>query len=194
MNLGRRIFLAAGLLLGLGLRAQDPWESGFKLTAASYPGAETAYLGQDRAFGLAIFGTYPFGQAGGVSFEGGYRFFPTTTHVVGPSSWEDKSDGYYATALYRHRLFFEGFQVHGGLRLNQYLTNRRSNFQPGDGSTATTKLRGNYATGVQPLLGVGFRLTGKYGLELNASPLELKAVDGRSKKGTLLELGLLIYL
>lgn len=187
---GLLALLAAGPLL----QAQEPWEGGFKLTAGQFSGAEDAYLGQGRAFGVAMFGTYPLGPSGRLAFDAGYKFLPTTVHVVGSSNWEDKTDGYYGTALYQHRLFFEGFQLQAGLRLSQYATSRRANFFPGDGTSVLTKSKGGYATTLKPVLGATYRLNGKYGLELNLAPTEMRNVAGESKTATMLELALLIHL
>lgn len=195
MNTFQRAFVLSGLLLvAAGLRAQEPWEGGFKLTAASFSGAEDAYLGQGRAFGLAIFGSYPLGRAGRLAFDGGYKYLPTTNHVQAATSWEDKSDGYYGSAYYQHKLWLEGFHLQGGLRLAQYVTARRVNFFPGDGSSVLTKVRGDYATTLKPVVGAGYRLTEGYALELNLVQAELKNVAGQAKSGTMIELALLIHL
>lgn len=186
--------LGAALALGMGLQAQEPWQGGFKLTASSFPGSETAYLGQSRAFGVAMFGAYPLGRAASLSFEAGYRFLPTTVHRVSATSYEDKSDGYYAGAFYQHRLFFEGFHLQAGLRMSQFVTARRANFYPGDGTSLLTKYRGEYATGIKPALGAGYRISDRYAVELTAGPLELKNVDGAAKSGTLLEFAFLVHL
>lgn len=193
-SLQRVLCLSALLLTGAGLRSEEPWEGGFKLTAATLSGAEDAYLGQARAYGLAMFGRYPLGRANSVAFEGGYKFMPSTTHPMGSTSWEDKTDGYYGSAFYQHRLWFEGFYLQGGLRLAQYITTRRANFFPGDGTSVLTKYRGDYATTVKPVLGAGYRMNEQYGLELNLASTEMKNVAGQSKSGTLIELALLIHL
>lgn len=195
MKTFQRAFLLSGLLMAAaGLRAQEPWGGGFKLTAASFPGAEDAYLGQSRAFGLAIFGTYPLGRAGRMSFEGGYKYLPSTNHVAGSTSYEDKSDGYYGSAFYQHKLWIEGFHLQAGLRLAQYVAARRTSFRPGDGSSVLTKVRGDYASTVKPVLGAGYQLTAKYGLELNLAATEMRNVSGQVKSGTMVELALLIHL
>jgi hypothetical protein len=191
----QRVFaLLAVLLAGTGLQAQEPWEGGFKLTAGLFPGAEEAYLGQGRAYGLAMFGRYPISRSGSFAFEGGYKFFPATVHAFPSASWEDKTDGYFASGFYQHKLWFEGFHLQGGVRLAQYVTARRANFFPGDGTSVLTKYRGNYATTVKPAIGAGYRLNPQYGLELNLVSTELKNVAGEAKTGTLVELSLLIHL
>jgi hypothetical protein len=192
----KRIFhgLVAALTVCAGLQAQDPWQGGFKITGATFPGAEGAYLGQSRAFGLAMFGAYPLTQSASVAFEGGYRFLPTTVHTIPGYSYEDKTDGYYAGAFYQHRVLVEGFHVQAGLRLSQFVTVRRANFLPGDGTSLLTKYRGDYATGIKPVVGVGYRLNELYSLEVNAGPLELKNVDGSVKNGTLVEFAFLVHL
>lgn len=191
----RRTFALLALLsAGRGLQAEEPWEGGFKLTASTFSGAEAAYLGQGRAYGLAIFGRYPLGRSNGLAFEGGYKFLPTTTHAFASSSWEDKSDGYYASALYQHRLGFEGFALQGGVRLAQYVAARRANFFPGDGSSVLTKTRGDYATTVKPMVGACYRLNAQYALELNLVSTEMKNVQGEAKSGVMVELALLVHL
>lgn len=193
-SIQRAFGLAAVVLAGAGLQAQEPWQGGFKLTAGLFPGAEDAYLGQGRAYGLALFGHYPLGRSGRLAFEGGYKFLPTTTHTFPSASWEDKTDGYFCSAFYQHPLWFEGFHLQGGLRLAQYISARRVNFFPGDGTSVLTKYRGNYATTVKPALGAGYRLNEKYALELNLVPTELKNVAGQTKTGTLVEFSLLIHM
>jgi hypothetical protein len=194
----KNILRAFGLLTlataGSGLQAEEPWEGGFKLTAGLFSGAEDAYLGQGRAYGLALFGRYPLGRSNALAFEGGYKYLPSTNHAFPASSWEDKSDGYYGSAFYQHRLWFEGFHLQGGLRLAQFVTARRANFYPGDGSSVLTKYRGDYATTIKPVLGAGYRLNEKYGLELNLAPTEMKNVGGQTKTGTMVEIALLIHL
>ncbi len=190
----RAVALSSILLAAAGLGAQEPWDSGFKLTAASFSGAEDAYLGQGRAYGLAIFGTYPLGRSGRVALDAGYKYLPSTNHAFAATSWEDKSDGYYASAYYQHKLWFEGFHLQAGLRLAQYVAARRENFFPGDGSSVLTKYRGDYATTVKPAIGAGFRMTEAYGVELNLVSTEMKNVAGQSKTGTMVELALLIHL
>jgi hypothetical protein len=195
MHILKRAFAPLLLLLsGLGLQAQEPWDGGFKLTSASFSGAAEAYLGQDRAYGLAIFGTYPLGRSASLAFEGGYKFLPSTTHGFASTSWDDKSDGYYGSAFYQHRLWADGFYLQGGLRLAQYVAVRRANFSPGDGSSVLTTYHGNYTTTLKPVLGAGYRMNAKYSLELNLVPTEMKNVDGQSKTGTMVELALLVHL
>ena len=195
MNAKRTILaLAATLALGSGLQAEEPWLGGFKLTAANFSGATDAYLGQGRAFGVAMFGAYPLGRSASLAFEGGYRFLPTTVHTQPNWSYEDKTDGYYGGAYYQHRLFFEGFYLQGGLRLSQMVTARRANFMPGDGSSLLTKSRGDYATSVKPQVGAGYRLNEQYSLELLAGPLQMKNVAGASKSGTMVEFAFLVHL
>lgn len=190
----RTIALLALLSAGAGLQAEEPWEGGFKLTASTFSGAEEAYLGQSRAYGLALFGRYPLGRSNGLAFEAGYKFMPTTTHSFSSGNWEDKSDGYYGSALYQHQLWFEGFTLHGGVRLAQYVAARRANFFPGDGTSLLTKTRGDYATTVKPMVGAGYRLNAKYGLELSLVSTEMKNVQGQAKTGVMAELALLIHL
>jgi hypothetical protein len=195
MDLKRTIqSLGAALALCMGLQAQEPWQGGFKLTAASFPGAEDAYLGQSRAYGVAMFGAYPLGRSASLAFEAGYRYLPTTTHSFPGQRYEDKSDGYYAGAFYQHRLFFEGFHLQAGLRVSQFVTARRANFLPGDGTSLLTKYRGEYATGIKPVVGAGYQLSDRYSFEVNAGQVEMKNVDGAAKTGTLLEIAFLVHL
>lgn len=190
----RSLALLALFTAGAGLRAEDPWQGGFKLTAGSLAGSADAYLGQDRAYGVAMWGRYPLGRNASVAFEAGYKFLPTTTHTVGSTYYDDKSDGYFGGATYQHRLGFEGFHLQAGVRLSQWVAARRANYLPGDGTSLLTKYRGDYATTVKPVLGAGYRLNEKYEVELTLSPTQIKNVEGRAKTGTLLELGLLIHL
>ena len=41
-SIQRAFGLAAVVLAGAGLQAQEPWQGGFKLTAGLFPGAEDA--------------------------------------------------------------------------------------------------------------------------------------------------------
>ena len=109
-------------------------------------------------------------------------------------SYEDKSDGYYGGAFFQYRTLFEGFYLQAGARISQFVTVRRANFLPGDGTSLLTKYRGEYATGMKPLLGAGYRLNERYSVELNVGPLQLKNVDGVAKTGTLAEVSFLVHL
>lgn len=195
MDAKRTILALAGVLaLAPALRAEEPWSGGFKLTAATLPGAADARLGQDRAYGLALFGAYPIGRNGGLAFEGGYRFTTATVHTVPGYSYEDKTDGYYGGAYYQYRLPWEGLYLQAGARLSQMVTARRTNFLPGDGSSLLSKSRGDYATSLKPQVGAGYRLNGQYAFEVLAGPLDLQNVAGAKKTSTVIEVAFLVHL
>src|SRR5512141_2766883 len=103
MKLRSHLIIPA-LLLACGAsaaHAQETWDAGFKLVAGNFSGADGAGIGQSKNYGVAMFGTYILTRRQSLEFDGGYRFFPTATTQNDGFSQDDKTDGYYASALYR---------------------------------------------------------------------------------------------
>ena len=46
------------------LKAQEPWDASFRLSAGSFAGARDAGLGQDSLLGLSVEGAYPILRGG----------------------------------------------------------------------------------------------------------------------------------
>ncbi len=171
-------------------RAQETWDAGFKLVAGNFSGAEGAGIGQSKNYGVAMFGTYLLSRRQSLEFDGGYRYFPTATTVDKGVIQEDKSDGYYASALYRWGIRRD-IHVHAGLRATQFRANSRINY--GDGNPIPA-VKGPFTTVVKPMIGAGARLTEQYSVELNLVSFETANISGMSKSGTLVELALAIHL
>ena len=188
----KRYCLAALCLCAPALMAQEPWDSSFKLVAGNFSGAESALIGQNRNYALAMEGAYPLSRRGSVAFDLGFRVFPTTTVHPSTHAYLDyKTDGFYASALYRHQLWLDGIYVQGGLRASRY-KDALDSISNDDGSRVT--LKGSPEFSVKPILGLGYRFTAKLSLEANAAPLSVQNVAGQTKSGTLVEVALGIHL
>ncbi|MFN8011776.1 MAG: hypothetical protein U0P81_10270 [Holophagaceae bacterium] len=184
-------FLAAAS--GASLRAQEPWSTGFRLVAGSFSGATDAGLGQDKNYGLAMWGAYPVSRSGSLEFEGGYRYFPGATYGAKNLSIRNKSDGYYGGAFYRHKLWFEGFYLQAGLRVWAMKATQTSTVDNGDGTSTRVEVKGPGGTATKPVFGAGLRLNSHYSISLNAAQAEFKNAAGAAKSGTLLEAALTIH-
>lgn len=195
MKLRPRLLIPAFFLAfaGTAAQAQETWDTGFKLVAGNFSGAESALLGQSKNFGVAMFGAYILSKRQSLVFDAGYRFFPGTTTVNGYVSQNDKSDGYYASALFRYTFWRDDVYAHAGLRLTQIKAVRTLTDSSG-GFANVQKLNGPYTTGIRPVVGVGARLSDHYSLEFNIAGLESANVDGNSKSGFMAEVGLSIHL
>jgi len=192
MKLRSHLFIPA-LLIACGAsmaHAQETWDAGFKLVAGNFSGAEDAGIGQSKNYGLALFGTYILSRHQSLEFDGGYRYFPTATMEYKGVIQEDKSDGYYASALYRWG-FRRDLYAHAGLRATQFRANRHTT-PVGGGSTVVVK--GPFTTAVKPMIGGGVRLTEQYSVELNLVGFETANVVGTSKSGMIVELALAIHM
>jgi hypothetical protein len=191
----RPALLTALMLAALApaARAQEPWGTGFRLVAGSFSGAADAGLGQDKNYGLAMWGTYPLTRRGSLEFEAGYRYFPTATTTSRTLTLKNKTDGYYGSAFYRHKLWFEGFHLQAGLRAWALNATQKSINTPAEGPSTTVEVDGPRETLVKPVLGAGLRLTNRYSVSLNAAQAEFKSASGASKSGTLLEATLTIH-
>ncbi len=171
-------------------QAQESWDAGFKLVAANLSAANGAGIGQSKNYGVAMFGTYLLSRRQSLEFDGGYRYFPTATTVNGGFTQDDKTDGYYASALYRWG-FREDLYVHAGLRAAQFRANSRTSYSDG---TSSPTIKGAFTTGVRPLVGVGARLSDKYSVELNLVSFETANISGNASSGTMVEAALAIHL
>ena len=171
-------------------QAQETWDAGFKIVAGNFSGAEDAGIGQSKNYGVAMFGTYILTRRQSLEFDGGYRYFPTTVTVYNGITQENKTDGYYASALYRWGLRSDVY-VHGGLRATQFRANTR--VFSGDESSAIV-VKGPYTTVVKPMVGGGIRLADQYSVELNLVGFETANIGGVVKSGMIVELALAIHL
>ena len=193
MQLRSRLLIPAFLIAFAGTvaQAQESWDAGFKLVAGNFSGAEDALIGQSKNYGVAMFGTYILTKRQSLVFDAGYRYFPGTTKVNGNLAQNDKSDGYYASALFRYTFWRDDIYAHAGLRASQIKAVRTLTSNAGG---TTQKINGPYTTGIRPVVGVGARLSDKYSMEFNLAGLESKSVDGNSKSGFMVEVALSIHL
>ena len=187
--------LALALLAwGPAASAQEPWRTGFRLVAGSFSGAADAGLGQDKNYGLSMWGAYPVTQRGSLEFEGGYRYFPGDTTTSKTLTLRNKTDGYYGGAFYRHKLWVEGFYLQAGLRVWAMKATQTSSVPLEGGGTSKVEVKGPGGTVMKPVVGAGFRLNERYSVVLNAAQAEFKNAAGASKTGTLFEAALSIHL
>lgn len=184
------VLLAQGAAAG----AQEPWSAGFRLVAGSLSGAADAGLGQDKNYGLAMWGAYPVSRNGSLEFEGGYRYFPGDTTTSKTLTLRNKTDGYYGGAFYRHKLWIEGFHLQAGLRVWALKSTQTSTVALEGGGSSKVEVKGPGGTVMKPVVGAGFRFNERYSLSLNAAQAEVKNASGASKSGTLLEASLSIHL
>ncbi len=185
--------LISSLLIACGAsaaHAQESWDAGFKLVAGNFSSANGAGIGQSKNYGVAMFGTYILSRRQSLEFDGGYRYFPTATTVNGGFTQDDKTDGYYASALYRWG-WRQDLYAHAGLRASQFRVNTRTSYSDG---TTSPALKGAFTTVVKPVVGVGARLSDKYSVELNLVSFESANISGKAASGTLVEAALAIHL
>jgi hypothetical protein len=171
---------------GAAAHAQEPWSTGFRLVAGTFSGSVDARLGQDKNFGLVAWGAYPLSRRGSVEFEGGYRYFPGTADKLG----RFKTDGYYGSAFYRHKLWFDGFYLQAGARIwalkaEEKVTN------PGDGTTLLYK--GPSGKTIKPVFGAGLQLNSRYSVQVNLAQAEFSNAYGSTKSGNVMEAALSIH-
>lgn len=188
-----RLLPLALLAMGPAAAAQEPWSSGFRLVAGSFSGAADAGLGQEKNYGLAMWGAYPVSRNGSLEFEGGYRYFPGATSTAKTLTIRNKTDGYYGGAFYRHKLWLEGLHLQAGLRVWALKATQTSTAVMDDGSTSKVEVKGPGGTVVKPAFGAGFQLNQHYSISLNAVQAEFKNAAGAAKSGTLLEAALTIH-
>jgi hypothetical protein len=189
----RSHLLIPALLFACGAsaaRAQETWDAGFKLVAGNFSGAEDAAIGQSKNYGVAMFGTYILTRHQSLEFDGGYRFFPTATSRNKGVIQDDKTDGYYASALYRWGIR-QDLYLHAGFRASQFRVKSQTLFE--DGSSLPAE-KGAFTTVVKPIVGAGARLSDKYSVELNLVSFETANIAGTTKSGTMVEVALSIHL
>ncbi len=196
MNLRYRLLIPALLIACAApkAQAQETWDAGFKLVAGNLSGAEGAFVGQSKNFGVAMFGTYILTHRQSLEFDGGYRFFPGTTVVSKSSSQNDKTDGYYASALFRYTFWRDDVYAHGGLRVSQLKAVRTLTTDLGGGVSSRSQINGPTTTAIRPVVGIGVRLADKYSVEFNLAGVQTQNVDGVGKSGVMAEVALSIHL
>ncbi|MBL0210187.1 MAG: hypothetical protein IPQ13_04630 [Holophagaceae bacterium] len=189
----RSHLLVPALMIACGAsaaHAQESWDAGFKLVAGNFSGADGAGIGQSKNYGVAMFGTYILSRRQSLEFDGGYRYFPTATTVDKGVTQDDKTDGYYASALYRWG-FRQDLYVHAGLRASQFRVKSQTFYGEGDSAPA---VKGGFTTVVKPMVGAGARLSDQYSVELNLVNFETANIAGAAKSGLLVEVALAIHL
>jgi hypothetical protein len=189
----RSHLLVSALLIACGAsaaHAQESWDAGFKLVAGNFSGADGAGIGQSKNYGVAMFGTYILSRRQSLEFDGGYRYFPTATTTSKSVTQDDKTDGYYASALYRWGIR-QDLYVHAGLRASQFRANSLTSYSDGTPSFA---VKGGFTTVVKPMVGAGARLSDQYSVELNLVSFETANIAGAAKSGLMVEVALAIHL
>ncbi|HQL49502.1 MAG: hypothetical protein BWY56_01650 [Acidobacteria bacterium ADurb.Bin340] len=176
------------------LKAQEPWDASFRLSAGSFAGARDAGLGQDSLLGLSVEGAYPILRGGDLVLEAGYRMTPKARMETLGFAIEERTDGYLAGAAYRHRFGpgrLEGLYVQAGVQVSR-LQSQRTTTELAAGSR--TRDEGAAITTVGPVVAAGFRFNDI--LSVQGSAYRVKAEDpkGLGKTGTVLEVGLGIHL
>lgn len=193
-----RRFLSCAALAALAawapMRAQEPWDSSFQLSAGFFSGARDAGLGQDTVLGLTLEGAYPLWVRGDLVLEGGFRLLPKARTETADLAVEERTDGYVAGVAFRHRFGpgrLEGLFVQAGLRASR-LESQRTTVDHLDG--ARLREKGSATVAVGPAVGAGFRFNDL--LSVRATAFRMKAEDaaGFSKSSAVLELGIGIHL
>ncbi len=188
------ILALAGLTMAAPLRAQEPWDTAFRLSVGTFSGAREAHLGQDTVLGLTLEGAYPVFVRGDLVVQGGYRHLPkvrteTSTWVV-----EERTEGWCAGLTYRYRLapgFWDGFYLQGGLmatRLQTHVTQLDRLLDE------RTRMKGEAQVTLGPTLAVGFRFHDRISLQLGWLRMKSAAPLGSVRSATVMELGLGIHL
>lgn len=181
--------LALGLMAG-PLLAQEPWDPSFNLLAGQVSGLEDARIGQNKVLGLSMQGAYPLTLHGSVVLDFGYRYTPTQSLSFGSWMQENKNDAFFASAWYRHELFFDGFYLQGGLRSVQTRSMRREII----GSVGSEHYKAPAQKLFTPVLGLGYRFTDKISLDAHYSRAKFLSLDNASKTSGVIELALGIHL
>lgn len=176
------------------LRAQEPWDTSFQLSAGSFSGARDAGLGQDAVLGLTLEGAYPLLVRGDLVVEGGFRLLPKARTETADLAVEERTDGYVAGVAYRHRFGpgrLDGLFVQAGLRASR-LESQRTTVD----ILAGTRLRekGAATTTIGPAVAAGFRFNDALSIQATAYRMKAEEPKGFGKTGTVLELGLGIHL
>jgi hypothetical protein len=171
------------------LAAQEPWDPHLKLTAGLVSGVSENFIGQDKAYGLALAGAYPLTAANSCVFEFGYKFMPSaTTSYDGWYSVDDRTNFYFASAMYRYELWRNGIYVQGGIRAANAQTIRRTNYSDG-----WEKDKAGRHTSAGWCFATGYRLTGLWSVEIGASSVGFKNISETTKNATVIEVALVIH-
>jgi len=119
---------------------------------------------------------------------------PTSMSSVGMSV-DDKTDIYYAGAMYRFSLWKDGMYLQAGARGSNARTMRTTTFigvgQNGTDVSEKSKAPREIKTGW--CFGAGYRLTNLWSFELTASSVGFKNLPGSQVNGVLIEAALLIH-
>jgi len=185
----KKIFLTTALAVGLTpLFAQEPWDSHLKITAGLLNNAEENYLGQNKVYGIAIAGAYPLTIHSSGVVEGGYKVFPTASTSYGLTVVDDKTDIYFAGAMYRYELWRNGIYLQGGIRAMNTKTVRDV-----ISSDAKETRKGERETKAGWCFAAGYRLTDLWSVEIGASSASFKNISGVVSSGTIFEIALCIH-
>lgn len=185
--------VAAVAVMG-ALRAQEPWDASFQLSAGSFSGAREAGMGQEAVLGLTLEGAYPLLKQGDLVLEGGIRLLPKARTESADLAVEERTEGFMGGLAYRHRFGpgrLEGLFVQAGLRASR-LESQRTTVDLLDGARLREKGAATLAVG--PALAAGFRFNDALSLQVTAFRMKAEAPEGLRKTGTVLELGLGIHL
>lgn len=211
-------FAVLALLAGTASQAQDPWSLAFKMSGGPTLGDIVTPTGNaGYNFGGDFEVRYQLTKRSQVAFGLGYRFFPgdfqnissipatiPASNPVAVTYYEArirKADaaGFQLNALYRADLPFENAYWQVGLRLGfnkfkQIDTGSRLTTTGAGGSasiTATTAIADTQektTVSLGPLLGVGYRFTESYSLEVNFWMASMESPALGKKTGTATEL------
>lgn len=159
------------------LRAQDSWDSAFKLCYGNISTSSEAPLGNGTHWAMAAEGTYKLFPVGSLTLEGGYRTLNgKTTRPTDLLTVDEGSKGFYCSAFYRYSEFstllgglLDGLYLQGGLRFQKLKTNRTEDLKttPTDEDPDRTDYYGPNVGLVSPVVGFGFRFNDKLSLEFN---------------------------
>jgi hypothetical protein len=189
----KKLFAALALAAAPPLAAQEPWDVHLKLTAGVLKIAVDNQLGQNRAYGLGIAGAYKLTLQGYGTLEGGYKVLPTTSVTSGLQTIDDRTEIYFVGAGYRYEIWRNGLYAQGGLRASGAKTIRDIIVAKPDGGKEREKEKADRRINVGWCLGLGFRLTELWSVELGASSLAFQNVAGKQPKGMLIEASLCVH-
>lgn len=209
---------ALALLVGTASAAQDPWSLSFKMGGGPTLGDITTVTGNAGFnFGGDFEVAYQLTKRSQFAFGLGYRFFPgdfqnlsfipstiPASNPVATTYYETRvrkaeAMGFQLNALYRADLPWEGVYWQGGLRLGinklkQTDTGTRLTTTGAGGSGSITAvaaiadIQEKTTTSLGPLLGIGYRFTDTYSLEVNVWMASMESPALGKKTGTATEL------
>lgn len=209
---------ALAMLTGLASAAQDPWSLGFKAAGGPTLGDINTLSGNaGYNFGGDFELGYQLGKTSQLAFGLGYRFFPgdfqnlsfipstiPASNPVAVTYYETRvrkaeAMGFQLSALYRADLPWENAYWQGGLRLGvnkfkQTDTGTRLTTTGAGGSASITAvdaiadIKEKTTTSLGPLVGVGYRFSETYSLEVNFWMASMESPAVGKKTGTATEL------